>query len=418
MGTRSGGVAIPVGPAPVDVRAIPADHRAVTPRDAALAHAATLLAHDDDLPLDPVVPPIYQTSLFTFRSYAEMADAFAGRVRRPTYSRGDNPTVMAFESRIAALEGAEACRAFSSGMAAISAAVLAFVGTGQRVVAVRHVYGDAFRLFERLLPRLGITVDYVDGGDAEAVEAALPGAAMLYLESPTSMVFELQDLPRLAAAARAHGAVSVIDNSYATPLFQQPLAHGVDLVLHSASKYIGGHSDVVAGVLSGPAALMAEVNARAYPVLGAKLSPFEAWLLLRGLRTLPLRLQQHERSGLAIAERLRAHPRVTRVHHPAFSNHPGRATLLGTAGLFSFEADPAVNIPAFMDALRLFRIGVSWGGHESLAVPAMATLQQTPGVNSLSRFGVPERLIRLNVGLEAADDLWNDLERALDAAAR
>ena len=385
-------------------------------RAAILARAATLLAHDGNLPHDPVVPPIYQTSLFTFRSYADMADAFGGHVRRPVYSRGDNPTVMELECRIAALEGAEACRAFSSGMAAISAAVLAFVDSGQRIVAVRHVYGDAFRLFERLLPNLGISVQYVDGTDAEAVVAALPGATMLYLESPTSMVFELQELPRLAAAARARGVVSVVDNSWATPLFQQPIAHGIDLVLHSASKYIGGHSDVVAGVLSGSAAHMARVNTRAYPVLGAKLSPFEAWLLLRGLRTLPIRLLQHERSGLALAERLRAHRHVSRVHHPAFSNHPGRATLAGTTGLFSFEAGAAVDIEHFVDALRLFRIGISWGGHESLVVPAMATLRQTPGVNSLSEFGVTERLIRLNVGLEDVEGLWGDLEQALAAA--
>ena len=387
-------------------------------RDRVLARAATLLAHDGNLPFDPVVPPIYQTSLFTFRSYGEMADAFGGVVRRPMYSRGDNPTVMELESRVAALEGAEACRAFSSGMAAISAAVLAFVDGGQRIVAVRHCYGDAYRLFERLLPALGITVQYVDGSDVEAVAGALPGARMLYLESPTSMVFEMQPLPRLAELARAHGAVSVIDGSWATPLFQQPIAHGIDLVLHSASKYIGGHSDVVAGVLSGSAAHIERVNTRSYPVLGAKLSPFEAWLLLRGLRTLPMRLLRHERSGLAIAERLREHPLVTRVHHPAFSNAPGRATLLGTTGLFSFEADEAVDVPAFVDALRLFRIGVSWGGHESLVVPAMATLRQTPGVNSLSRFGVTERLIRLNVGLEDADDLWADLEQAFAAATK
>ncbi len=391
-----------------------------TPPDRAqiLARATTLLSHDGNLPHDPVVPPIYQTSLFTFRTYAEMEDAFAGKIRRPIYSRGDNPTVMEFESRIAALEGAEASRAFSSGMAAISAAVLAFVGQGERIVAVNHLYGDAFRLFERLLPHLGISVTYVDGSDADAVEAALPGAKMLYLESPTSMVFELQELPRLAAAARAHGAISVIDNSWATPLFQQPIAHGIDLVLHSASKYLGGHSDVVAGVLSGSAAHMAQVNTRAYPVLGAKLSPFEAWLLLRGLRTLPIRLLQHERSGLAIAERLREHKGVARVHHPAFSNHPGRATLHGTTGLFSFEADEAIDIPAFADALKLFRMGVSWGGHESLIVPAMASLRQTPGVNSMSKFGVTERLVRLNVGLETTDDLWNDLEQAFSAATR
>ena len=387
-------------------------------RDAILARAATLLAHDADLPNDPVVPPIYQTSLFTFRSYAEMAAAFAGNVRRPTYSRGDNPTTMEFERRVAALEGAEAARAFSSGMGAVSAAVLALAGAGDRILVTRHVYGDAFRLFERLLPRMGIAVEYVDCADPAAVAAALPGAALLYLENPTSMVFEVQELPRLAALAKRHGTVTVIDNSWATPLFQQPLAHGIDLVLHSASKYLGGHSDVVAGVVAGSEALIRRINEQTYPFLGAKLSPFEAWLLLRGLRTLPLRLKRHEKSGLEIARRLQAHPDVVRVMHPAFSNHPGAATLMGHSGLFSFEAGEAIAIPTFIDALRIFRLGVSWGGHESLAVPALASLQQTPGVNSLSRFGVTPGTIRLHVGLEDADELWADLEQALRAARK
>jgi cystathionine beta-lyase/cystathionine gamma-synthase len=387
-------------------------------RDTVFARASTLLAHDDNLPDDPVVPPIHQTSLFTYRSYRDMADSFAGRVRRPVYSRGDNPTVMEFERRVAALEYAEAARGFSSGMAAISASVLAFAGHGDRIVVIEHVYGDAFRFFERLLPELGVTVQYVDGRDAEAVARALPGARLLYLETPTSMVFDLQDLPRLTQAARREGVVTIADNSWATPLFQQPLLHGVDLVLHSASKYLGGHSDTVAGVVAGSAALIERINTRTYPFLGAKLAPIEAWLLLRGLRTLPLRLPRHERTAVTIAERLRAHPLVVRVMHPAFANHPGRATLLGTSGLFAFEADERVDIPRFVDALRLFRIGVSWGGHESLVCPALATLEQTPTVNSLARFGVTPRTVRLHAGIEDAQDLWNDLEAALAQARR
>ncbi|HTI00919.1 MAG TPA: aminotransferase class I/II-fold pyridoxal phosphate-dependent enzyme [Acidisoma sp.] len=378
-----------------------------------LAEVATLLAHDENLPFDPVVPPIYQTSLFTFRSYRDMEETFSGRARRPVYSRGDNPTVMEFEKRIAQLEGAEASRAFSSGMGAISATVLALLRAGDRVLAVRHVYSDTFRLFQRLLPKFGIAVDYVDGTDAEAVIRGLSTARMLFLESPTSMVFELQDLPKLAAAARAHGVVTVLDNSWATPVFQQPLLHGVDLVLHSASKYIGGHSDTVAGVVSGSAALIQQINQTTYSMFGAKLSPFEAWLLLRGLRTLTLRLPRHEASALVIADRLRQHPMVSRIHHPAFSNHPGRETLLGSTGLFSFEVDERVDVPRFIDALQLFRIGVSWGGHESLVVPAMASLHQTPDYNALARFSVSPRLIRLHVGLEDVESLWSDLERAL-----
>lgn len=384
----------------------------------ALEAAATLLAQDAEIPGGAVVPPIFQTSLFTFASYAELADCFAGRDRRPLYSRGDNPTVMEFERKIAALEGAEAARATASGMAAISATVLAFVGSGERILAVRHVYGDAYRLFQRLLPRLGITVDYVDGSDPEAVAAALPGAKLLYLESPTSMAFELQDIEALTRLARAQGVLSVLDNSWATPLFQRPLAHGVDLVLHSASKYLGGHSDTVAGVVAGRAELIACINATTQPYLGAKLSPLEAWLLLRGLRTLALRLPRHQASGLLIAERLCHHPAVARVLHPAWSNHPGKRTLAGYSGLFSFDVGEGIDVPALVDALRLFRIGVSWGGHESLVMPAMASLEQSPDANSLQRFGVSPRNVRLHVGLEDPEALWADLVQALDRATR
>ncbi len=383
-----------------------------------LAEAATLLAHDEPFPGGAVVPPIYQTSLFTFASYAEMADTFAGRSSQPIYSRGNNPTVMEFEAKIAALEAAEAARGFSSGMAAISATVLAFVGAGERIVAVRNCYGDAYRLFERFLPRMNIAVDYVDGSDVDAVAAALPGAKLLYLESPTSMMFELQDLEALTALAKARGIVTTVDNSYATPLFQKPILHGVDLVLHSASKYLGGHSDTVAGVVAGSREHVRRINEQTYSFLGGKLSPFEAWLLLRGLRTLPLRLPHHMNNGLTIAERLLAHPNVERVNHPVYSNHPGKKTLSGYAGLFSFEATDDVDVPAFVDALKLFRIGVSWGGHESLVVPAKATLEQTPGVNSLARFGVSPRTIRLNVGLENVEDLWADLAQAFEKARK
>ena len=267
---------------------------------------STIVAHDDAWPYGAVVPPIVQTSLFTFGSYQELEDAMAGRARAPIYSRGDNPTVQAFEAKVAALEGAAAARAFASGMAAISGAVLSNIEAGQRMLCVRHCYPDAYRLFTTVLPRFDIAVEFVDGRDAAAIERALPGARILYLESPTSMVFETQDLPRLAAAARAAGALTIADNSWASPIFQRPLAHGVDLVLHSASKYLGGHSDTVAGVVCGSEELIGRINAGLFPLLGAKLSPFEGWLLLRGLRTLPLRLRRHHESGLEIAAPARA----------------------------------------------------------------------------------------------------------------
>jgi cystathionine beta-lyase/cystathionine gamma-synthase len=226
----------------------------------------------------------------------------------------------------------------------------------------------------------------------------------------------LQDLRTLAAAARREGLVSVIDNSWATPLFQQPLMEGVDLVIHSASKYLGGHSDTVAGIVAGSAALIGRINDQTYPYLGAKLAPFEAWLLLRGLRSLPLRLPRHEASGLVLAERLKAHDDVLRVMHPVYSNHPGRSTLAGFSGLFSFEVSDAINVARFSNALRLFRMGVSWGGHESLVVPAAAALRQSPAVNAMARFGITAGTIRIHIGLENCEDLWTDLEQALALA--
>ena len=385
-------------------------------KDAAHAaiEAATLILCDDAPHLhDPVVGPIYQTSLFTFKDYAEMQKAFAGQSEGYIYSRVGNPTVHDFERRIAALEQAETARAFSSGMAAISATVLSIVQAGDRIVAVRNCYGDAYRFFEKLLPRFGITVDYVDGSDAEAVESALPGARLLYLESPSSMVFELQDIARLAQSARSRGITTVIDNSWATPIFQKPITHGVDLVLHSASKYIGGHSDTVAGVVAGSKALVARINELTHPFLGAKLSPLEAFLLIRGLRTLPFRIKRHMDSALMLAERLRGHSHVTKIHHPVYSNHPGRSTLSGFTGLFTFEVDDEIDIPRFADLLKFFRLGVSWGGHESLIVPVAASLAQTPGVNSFDRFSVSPRAVRLHVGLEDPEMLWADLEKAL-----
>ena len=377
--------------------------------------ASTVLAHDERHYGDAVVPPIFQTSLFTFSSYEEMAATFSGKLVRPTYSRGLNPTVRAFEQKIAELERTEDALGFASGMGAISSSVLAFVQPGDRILAVEHLYPDSFRFFEVVLKRFGITVDYIDASDLAAVEQALPGRKIFYLESPTSWMFQVLDLAALAKLARAAGAVTVVDNSWASPVFQQPIALGCDLVLHSASKYIGGHSDVVAGVVAGRRELITKLRREVMPYLGGKLSPFDGWLLLRGLRTLPARMREHERSALALATRLQSHPAVARVHHPALSQ-PRSKGLAGTSGLFSIELDPSIDIPAFCNALKLFKLGVSWGGHESLICPAGVTRVQAGGPNHAIRFGVPERMVRLNTGLEATESLWADLTSALAAS--
>lgn len=379
--------------------------------------ASLTVAHDESNAFDAVVPPIVQTSLFTFSSYDEMLETYRGEKVRPVYTRGLNPTVRAFEEMLAKLEGGEDALGFASGMAAISSTVLSFVEPGDRIVAVKHVYPDAFRLFGTLMKRMQVEVTYVDGRDEEAVAKALPGARMLYLESPTSWVMETHDVGSLAALAKRHGIISVIDNSWASPVFQRPLTLGVDLVLHSASKYLGGHSDVVAGVVAGSKDLIGRIRGEAYPYLGGKLSPFDAWLLVRGLRTLPIRMKAHEASALDIARRLQALEAVGKVFHPALANRlpPG---LTGTSGLFSFTFREGIDIRAFADHLTLFKLGVSWGGHESLIVPGEVVLQQKAQPNSAHAFGIDARSVRLHVGLEGTEALWSDLEAALAAASQ
>lgn len=379
------------------------------------AFASLITAHDDGNFADAVVPPIFQTSLFTFSEYDEMIASYRGEKVRPIYTRGLNPTVRMFEEMLAKLEGAEDALGFASGMSAISSSVLSFVEPGDRIVAVKHVYPDAFRLFGTLLKRMKVEVTYVDGRDEEAVDRALPGAKLLYLESPTSWVMEAHDVGALAALAKKHGAVSMIDNSWASPIFQRPITLGVDLVIHSASKYLGGHSDVVAGVVAGSKEMIARVKAEAYPYLGGKLSPFDAWLLIRGMRTLPLRMKAHQESALTIARRLQELDVVETVCHPGLANRLP-AGLHGTSGLFSFIFKEGVDIRAFADHLKLFKLGVSWGGHESLIVPGEVVLQQKAQPNSARTFGIHARSVRLHVGLEGTEVLWSDLQEAIAVA--
>ncbi|MBB4123173.1 PLP-dependent transferase [Martelella radicis] len=376
---------------------------------------ALIGAHDEGHAFGAVVPPIVQTSLFTFENYDEMVETYSGRKERFVYSRALNPTVRVFEEMLARMERAEDAVGFASGMAAISSSVITFVEPGDRIVAVRNVYPDAYRLFGTILKRMKVEVTYVDGLDLEAVDTALKGAKLFYMESPTSWEMEAHDVGALAAIARKHGAVSVIDNSWASPVFQQPITLGVDLVLHSASKYLGGHSDVVAGVVAGSKEMVARLRGEALSYLGGKLGPFDAWLLTRGLRTLSARMKAHEASALEIGRRLSARDDVTKVCHPGLKNHlpPG---LSGTSGLFSFHLSEEVNIKTFCDHLELFKLGVSWGGHESLIVPGEVVLAQKAQPNSAHAFGMSPRSVRIHVGLEGTEALWRDLEAALAAA--
>jgi len=375
----------------------------------------TLLVHDERHSEGAVAPPIYQTSLFTFESYSALEARFRGDSNRPIYSRVDNPTVSVLLDKMCQLEGGESAAAFSSGIAAISNAILGQVETGDRIVCVKHVYPDTYRLLTGVCARFGVTTDFVDGRELAKIEKVLPQAKLLFLESPNTWVMQEQDLASIAKMAKREGVTTIVDNSWATPIFQKPLKAGIDLVVHSASKYISGHSDTVAGLLVGKKKIIDKLILDTTPYLGAKLSAQEAALLLRGLRTLPLRLQRHQESGLLIARRLAEHELVHRVHHPGL-NPCDYSLLKGYGGLFSFELDDSGDIPTFCDSLSLFRLGVSWGGHESLVMPAQVSINQAGERSAAVDFGVSPRTIRLFVGLEDPEELWSDLNQALASA--
>ncbi|MCV6600252.1 MAG: PLP-dependent transferase, partial [Cohaesibacter sp.] len=256
----------------------------------------------------------------------------------------------------------------------------------------------------------GVEVEYYPVEAFANEPDLLKDVQLAYLESPTSMVMATTDLARVAAHARRHGVLTMIDNSWASPVFQNPLSLGIDIVLHSASKYISGHSDTVAGVVVSSQANIARIRDLTLPLLGGKLAPFEAFLLIRGLRSLSARMRQHEETAELFIKRLKAHPLVSHIHAPELDSSPG---LMGRAGLISVELSDHVDIPAFSDALKLFRLGVSWGGFESLVIPARIALAQAGDQNSVQRFGVSPNLVRINLGLEDREDLWADFEQAL-----
>lgn len=399
-------------------------HEALTAPDVSIETLLLQALGDDGAA--GVTPAIHQTSLFTFESFQQMRSTLDGKERRYVYTRGRNPTVEAFERLIAQMERAEEAVAFASGMAAISAVVLGSVRAGDRIVCVRNVYPDAHRLMTQLLPRFGVGVEFVNGTDTDAVLAAVAGdgspARLLYLESPTSQLLELQDLAPLASGAREFGTQTVLDNSWATPLGQRPLDAGIDLVIHSASKYLSGHSDVVAGVIAGSAELIEDIRRSELMMLGGKLSPLEAWLLVRGIRTLPVRLERHARSALELARFLESSSEVRSVNYPALETHPQhdlfRRYFRQGSGLLSFELQEERMVEPFIDALQLFRLGVSWGGFESLVYPSLLGHLTGSESSSTRFFDVPRALVRLHVGLEDPADLRADLSRAFAAATK
>ncbi|MDR2631011.1 MAG: PLP-dependent aspartate aminotransferase family protein [Spirochaetaceae bacterium] len=371
--------------------------------------------HEGDLPNHAVSPPIFQTSIFSYPGYEEFREVLRDESHRFLYTRGLNPTVLLAEQKIAALEKAEEAKILSSGVSAISHGIMAFVKAGDHVVCVEDCYGWTRTLLSSYLPRFNVSVTYVDGTDSDAVIRAFkPETRVIYLESPSSLTFKLQDLPVIAAAAKERHIKTITDNTWATPIFCNPLSMGIDLVLHSGSKYFSGASDIVAGVIAGSREDIERIRRQEFSQLGTVPDPFMVWLMLRGMRTLHIRMKAHYESALRVAAFLEKHPKVERVFYPLLDSYDqrelARKLFRGGSGLFSFTVRTRnlADIKKFTDAFRLFKRAVSWGGYESLVFPAAIA---TPREEDIP----PDRLnlIRLHIGLENPDLLIEDLEGAL-----
>lgn len=384
----------------------------------------TILAHDPKHNRDvhgAVVPPIYQNSLFTFEGWDDIDGAFDDRQNRFIYSRGKNPTVKLAEQKLAELAGAEKAQLFPSGMAAITASCLHFLEPGDHVITIKNVYGPANNLLSQYLPKkMNTSLTYVSGMEVREFEAQIrPNTKLIYLESPSSVVFSLQDFPAITALAKQHGIKTIADNTWATPIFQNTLEMGVDLEIHSTSKYLGGHSDLVGGVVLGRQQDIDAISSNEYELLGAKTAPMEAWLLIRSLRSLTVRLQRHQENAMKVATFLEQHSKVEQIHYPGLKSFPqyalGQKLLKGYTGLMSFRlATNDVNkVKAFVNTLKLFQLGVSWGGHESLVyVPAISYLKEL-SATQFDNLGISLGDVRISVGLEHVDDLIQDLNTAL-----
>ena len=351
--------------------------------------------------------PIFQTSLFVDCEGNE-----GGLEGRYAYTRVSNPTTEVVEQKVAALEQGEAAKCFSSGMGAISAAMMHYIKEDSHVVATASIYVPARRFLSEYMKRFGIKVTFVSGTDPEELEAAVcEQTDLIYLESPSTYLFLVQDLERIAEIAKKHHAATVIDNTYATPIFQKPLTMGIDMVVHSASKYLGGHSDIIGGVVAGRREDVEQMAQNERELFGAVMSPFDSWLMLRGIRTLPVRMRQHMKNALEMAAYFQELDIVKEVIYPCWDTHPqyelAKRQMTGASGLMSVVFDlPGEQIHRIVEALEFFYRGPSWGGYESLASPVGADLERD---NETMKKG----LVRLHIGLEGADLLKEDFERAV-----
>lgn len=376
-----------------------------------LSYIINQLGEDRELYYNAVSPPIIQTSNFTFKTVDEMKVAFTDEKKYRLYTRGNNPTTEMVCKKIAALENTEDCLVLSSGAAAISVAVISQLKAGDHVICVNHPYSWAYHLFTVILKRFDISVTFIDGSNIDHFKNAMQAnTSMFYLESPSTFYFELQDLKQVCDLAKSKNIVTLIDNSYSSPLGQQPANFGVDLIIHSATKYINGHSDVVAGIICGSNEMIKKIYHSEFLNFGAISSPMSSWLILRALRTLPLRIKQSSDTTMQLVSWLSKHPKVSHIHYPFHSSHPQYELAIRQMkipmGLFSIElkTDNEAAVKRFCEALNYFLMAVSWGGHESLILPCCAFAEGS---------AYPFNMVRFYIGLEDADVLQSDIEQAL-----
>jgi cystathionine beta-lyase/cystathionine gamma-synthase len=364
-----------------------------------------------------VSPAMVQSTNFSFATVAEMRKSLHTEFEQPFYTRGYNPTVAILREKLAALENTEDALVCSSGSAAVAIAVIGNVQSGDHIICVQKPYSWTAKLLNNLLVRFNVSSTFVDGTNISNFEnALLPNSKMVFIESPNSMTFEVQDILAVSDFAKKNNLISIIDNSYSSPLFQQPASIGIDLIVHSATKYLNGHSDVVAGVICGSKNHIQQLFANDWMTLGPSISPHDAWLLIRGLRTLELRANQSANSAEMIVSALENHPKIEKMYWPFSENNPqkdlAKSQMSRCAGMFSIaiKTDDISGVERFCDALKHFLIACSWGSYESLVFPVCG-LATTPSYNNPH---LPWNLVRIYIGLEHIDLLLADLLQALE----
>src|SRR5580658_6684384 len=365
----------------------------------------------------PLATPIYQTSTF---EVTDMQEQLRVTPTDSFYTRYGNPTNTVAENAIAQLEGTDAALLFSSGMAAITTSILSLVKAGDHIVAQRDIYGGVTKFLSQWLPKLGIETTFVDTTDYDQHARAIqPNTKMLYLESPTNPSLCVVDFKKTAALAKQHGLISMVDSTFGTPINQHPAEYGIDLVMHSGTKYLSGHADLTCGVVCGSQELMDQIW-ETRTTLGNCMDPHAAWLLIRGLKTLAVRVARQNENALRVAEFLGQHGKVRRVHYPFLKSHPqyaiAREQMSGGGGMVTFEVEgTGEDARRVSEAMRLFTLATSLGGVESLvSIPVLTSHAMIPA-EARARMGVTEQMVRLSVGIENADDLIADLEHALEA---